>query len=307
MPERRWLTVQNTMKSVVVPQEYDGSRLDKALELLAPEYGARQRKRLLLSGTVYVDGRRRPKGYLVRAGQEITLESPAVFHSDNANDSFPQIIARTDLYAAVLKQGGRHSQSLQAHGGTGVDACLPSLFPNQQAILLNRLDYLTSGLLLVGFSSEAEQLYHRLQDAGEVRKQYFALVEGRLERGFVAREALDSARRRKVKVLSQEAEPLRHSEVSPVMSERFDLEGSAAWRTLLHVRILKGARHQIRAHLAAAGHAVVGDPLYGRQADSSLMYLHHSAIDFKNFSAQCRPDWPALPEQFLGSLRRFPL
>ena len=166
------------------------------------------------------------------------------------------------------------------------------------AELLNRLDFLTSGLLLVGLSPTAREIYVRRQDGGEVCKQYFALVHGRLESGFVAAGALDTAKRRKVKVLKNSAGPLRQSTVDPLLSGRFTLYGTESWRTLVRVRIQKGARHQIRAHLADSGHPIVGDPLYGSDTDTPLLYLHHFAIRFSEFFADSRPDWPDLPEEF---------
>ena len=62
--------------------------------------------------------------------------------------------------------------------------------------------------------------------------------------------------------------------------------------TLLQITIQRGARHQIRAHLAAAGHPIVGDHLYGRHP-GRVMYLHHAAISLPGFEAQCPPPWPA--------------
>jgi len=64
-------------------------------------------------------------------------------------------------------------------------------------------------------------------------------------------------------------------------------------RTLVRVRIQAGARHQIRAHLAAANLPIVGDPLYG-DPESPLearLYLHHRRLEFLDFKAFCPPPW----------------
>lgn len=294
--------MQKVPETVIVPEAYDGSRLDKALELLAPEQGARQRKRLLLSGAVCVDGRSRPKGYIVRMGQEISLAFFSVPDPAIQAHLSPEIIARTTTFAALLKKGRTHSQTISSSRCPGVDASLSGLFPDNRAILLNRLDFLTSGLLLVGLSPAAEQIYKQRQEAGEVRKHYFALVSGRLEAELVVRNALDTARRRKVKVLNHEAEPLRQSVVRPLVSECFALSGRNCRRTLVHVCIQKGARHQIRAHLAASGHPIIGDTLYGSETDAAVLFLHHFAIKFAEFAADSRPEWPALPVGFKSML-----
>jgi hypothetical protein len=66
--------------------------------------------------------------------------------------------------------------------------------------------------------------------------------------------------------------------------------------SLVLCRIRLGARHQIRAHLAAAGHPLFGDGLYGDRA-APCPLLHHIRLDMPDFSASCPPPWIArLPE-----------
>ena len=63
--------------------------------------------------------------------------------------------------------------------------------------------------------------------------------------------------------------------------------------SLLELTILRGARHQIRAHLADAGFPIVGDAQYGLESTSRAgrMYLHHFSIALPGFRAEAAPDW----------------
>ena len=68
---------------------------------------------------------------------------------------------------------------------------------------------------------------------------------------------------------------------------------------LIGCRIRKGARHQIRAHLAAAGHPLAGDSLYGAELPCpSGFLLHHGRVSFPDFQAFRLPAWlPLLPRE----------
>jgi hypothetical protein len=67
--------------------------------------------------------------------------------------------------------------------------------------------------------------------------------------------------------------------------------------SLLELTILRGARHQIRAHLADAGFPIVGDSLYGLESSdrAERMFLHHFEITLPGFEARWMPDWDLIP------------
>ena len=68
---------------------------------------------------------------------------------------------------------------------------------------------------------------------------------------------------------------------------------------LVGCRIRKGARHQIRAHLAAAGHPLLGDEPYGAEHScaNGAFLLHHGRVSLPDFAASRLPAWlPLLPQ-----------
>lgn len=220
----------------------------------------------------------------------------------------------------------------------GTDA--PMGFPR----LLNRLDGPTSGILLAARTPQAADHFHAAEDSGQTTKTYLALVHGVLAHPATMRRALDTANRVTTRVLQQDTpDPLRHTEVTPLGVMHVThipdaapcpppLAGNAgqdsafasarpasapgpastpgAPCTLVRCVIRKGARHQIRAHLAALGHPIVGDTRYGapeatgtddsmsqgvpqgaRPLAATTLFLHHARIELPDFHAACPPPW----------------
>jgi 23S rRNA pseudouridine1911/1915/1917 synthase len=284
-----------------VDQESEGMRLDRALEPFLPGFGLRQRRRLIENGRVLVEGRPAPAGLKVRAGQRLSL-----LPEEAAPQAAPRmrIVVRTQDYAALNKPAGLHSAALTGGGGLSVESLLPGLFPELKPRLLNRLDFLTSGLVLVSLNGRAAKVFAALKPK-DIIKEYLAVVEGVLEGPLELKRKLDTDDRKRTRVLGKlDTEERNWTLVWP----EAQLAGN---RTLVRVRIQAGARHQIRAHLAAANLPIAGDPLYGDLPDemspegmpfdaaaaegageqSRRLYLHHRRLEFPGFCAKCDPSW----------------
>jgi 23S rRNA pseudouridine1911/1915/1917 synthase len=286
-------------REFVVAEDAEGLRLDRALEPFLPDFGLRQRRRLIEAGRVLVEGRPAPAGLKVRAGQRLSL-----LPGETAPQAAPKvpIVVRTADYAALNKPAGLHSASLAGGGGQSLEAMLPALFPGMTPRLLNRLDFLTSGLVLVSLTSRAAKVFAALKPKDMV-KEYLAVVEGTLDEALVLKRKLDTDDRKRTRVLGK-LDPEERNWTLVWPEARL-----AGGRTLVRVRIQAGARHQIRAHLAAANLPIVGDPLYGELAQDGFLpediepgggakaderlYLHHRRLEFSGFCAKCDPPWLA--------------
>ena len=266
-------------ETITVSEEHDGARLDRVLENALPGAGLRLRRRLCDEGKVLVDGKSRKPGYKVRTGQrvEINGKEVAVTHEDLGLG----VVERSERYVAVFKPGGVHSAAIAGKDSPSVEAALPDLLPDASPVLLNRLDYLTSGLLLVALIPEAVQDYQSFEEAGDVRKFYLAEVRGRLDGVVTVKSRLDVDDRRTTRVLDEEEGDVRRWTDVEVLSHDHGRD-----TTLVRCLIMKGARHQIRAHLAGLGHPIVGDPLYGDGKEGEGLMLRHYRVGFPGFSAQ---------------------
>ena len=265
-----------------MPPQADGWRLDKALGLLLPEVGLRGRRRLIESGQATVDGRARAGGYRVRAGQTVVV-APIGLERRFGPADVPVVLEAGD-YVLLNKPAGLHSAALAQGGGESVEALLPDMFPGRPSFLLSRLDGLTTGLLPAAFSPAAAAAYRDMEEAGEVDKTYLAVGHGEPASTYFRCEGeLDAADRKKTRVLERATiDSLRMTEVEALKTR----EGL----TLFRCTIKKGARHQIRAHLAWAGHPLVGDPLYGA-GEGERLFLHCAGIDCPAFAAHCNAPW----------------
>jgi len=146
---------------------------------------------------------------------------------------------------------------------TRARACWPELQ------VVHRLDMATSGLMLFARSPAVQRQLSRAFAERQVRKRYVALVQGLLadDAGEIDLPlAADWPRRPRQQVDRQRGKP-------SLTRYRVLSRDPVAGRTRLALEPVTGRTHQLRVHLCAIGHPIVGDPLYGGQAEARLM-LH---------------------------------
>lgn len=231
---------------------------------------------------------------------------------ESPDPPFFSLHALGDDYAVFFKPAGLHS----AHIAGGKDASLESLLSGcwerlyaaylvregltwkkeagQRPLLLTRLDKDTSGLILAARSTEAARGFRRWEKDGRVEKYYYALVRGHVPGPLLLRGRLLTSGGALTRISGQEdPDPARHTEAVPLTHLPLPPpwpEESAA--TLLRVSIRRGARHQIRAHLADAGYPVLGERQYAPPpALDCPLFLHHAELRLPGFSARLLPQW----------------
>jgi len=275
----------NEIHKAVVTDADEGLRLDKYILAFFPDVGLRQRRRIIENGLVTVNERKaKPSLKLFPGARVVIFEKDERACADEVLASL-KVVKQNDDYAVVYKPEGLHSAKIAGGIEPSAEECLPKLFSGKEIVLINRLDQLTSGMLMVALSPDQENIFRDIEDKGQVDKFYLAKVHGVPESEFIIKNRLDAADRVMTKALEEDAEHLRWSRVKLI--EKLDDDMS-----LVEVEISKGARHQIRVHLAHAGFPIVGDPIYGREGDKQdRMYLHHNRITMPGFEAECDAQW----------------
>jgi 23S rRNA pseudouridine955/2504/2580 synthase len=241
--------------------------------------------RVLRSGEVRVNSGRVKPEYRLQPGDRVRVP-PIRVSPDKKPRAKPAEFPVVYEDAAILvvdKPAG-----VAVHGGSGVSygviESLRAARPQAKLLeLAHRLDRDTSGLLVVAKKRSALVELHRMLREGEIEKVYLALVKGRWAGGNrELRDALhkyvDAKGERRVAV--REGGMAAVTRVTPIQAnERF---------SLLQVRLLTGRTHQIRVHLAHAGHPVLGDDKYGdfelnhklEKAGVRRLFLHATRLAF---------------------------
>lgn len=278
------------MTEVVLPDALAGERLDRAIALLAdlPRSAAAA---LVDEGAVAVNGR--PvvqRSHRLSAGDEVRFEVPdadeAGLLADPAVDL--QVVYEDGDLVVVDKPAG-----LVVHPGSGhaVGTLVQGLvarYPEMRDVgdparpgIVHRLDAGTSGLLMVARTATAyESLVDQLAER-TVRRVYDTLVWGRVEadEGVVDAPIGRSSR-----------DPTRMAVRTGGREARTRYQVSARWSapralTRLSCRLESGRTHQIRVHLTAIGHPVVGDDRYrGSRSgiDLDRPFLHATDLGFRH-------------------------
>jgi 23S rRNA pseudouridine1911/1915/1917 synthase len=288
-------------------------RVDKVLARAFPAAGRRQLARMFADGAVRLGGRKLAKGDRVAAGDVLDLAHAPATEAEHAPVADPAIAARLTVLAqtaavvVVDKPAGIPSQPLRA-GETGTvanglaagwpecaAACVAADQDPRDGGLVHRLDVWTSGAIAAARTPAA---YHALRAAfraGTVRKEYLAIVRGRV----AARSCEASLAQRGDHVVVDEAGGLSaHTEFEVVRAQG----DGALMRCIAHT----GRMHQVRAHLALVGAPIVGDVRYGGPpaAGDDGFYLHAArlALPAVEGGEPIVADAP-IPERFAHMLR----
>jgi 23S rRNA pseudouridine1911/1915/1917 synthase len=275
--------------NVIVPASLGGERVDKAVALLTglPRSEVNQ---LVEAGAVRVGGRPvASRSRKLVAGDELEVEVPPPPDRSLVPDpsvEVPVVFADEHIVVVDKPAGMVVHPGAGSPGGTLVHGLLAT-HPDLAAVggdetrpgIVHRLDAGTSGLLVVARTDQAHAHLVAQLSARTVERRYRALVHGLVAApaglidGPLGRHPKDPTRFAVV-VGGKEART-RYEVV-----DRRERIGQPT--TLLVCRLESGRTHQIRVHLSALGHPVVGDVAYGGQAVLGLSrpYLHAFRLSF---------------------------
>jgi 23S rRNA pseudouridine1911/1915/1917 synthase len=272
-------------RELIADDEAAGVRLDRYLAEHAGLPSRAAVERLIERGAVRVDGRRAQKALRLAGGELIEVDEEA-----EAAPAGPEPGAELDIPLAycdedvivVDKPAGVVTHPAPGVVGPTLVAALRELGlrggdDEQRPGVIHRLDRDTSGLLVLSRSDAAYAALGEQMRARRIEREYVALVRGRppSRRGTIdapiGRDRNDVGRM----AVGGRAE-------RPAVTH-FELAEPLAGASLLRLRLETGRTHQIRVHLAAIGHPVLGDPVYGvpsGQIGLRRQFLHAARLAF---------------------------
>jgi 23S rRNA pseudouridine1911/1915/1917 synthase len=272
------------LKLLAVPEGLAGERADSAVARLTGLARTRAAE-LAAAGRVLMDGAAVGKSTRLVAGALLEVDLPdASSPPPEPAVELPVVYQDADLIVVDKPVG------VAAHAGPGWDGptvlgsllaqgvCLARGGANERRGIVQRLDVGTSGLMMVAKSEPAYSALKQMFRDRAIGKTYHALAQGLPDplRGTIEGPIGRLPGAFKFGIVEGGKPSITHYEV---------LEAYAG-AALLEVRLETGRTHQIRVHLAAMGHPLVGDPFYG--ADPKLaqrlglarQWLHAQALEF---------------------------
>ena len=228
------------------------------------DHSRSQIQKLIGDGHVRVGVREVRPNLAVRIGDRVVVDLPPAAPASVEAESMPLDILYQDADVVVVnKPPGMVVHPGAGHAsGTLVNALLhhvsdlSGIGGELRPGIVHRLDRGTSGVMVVAKNDAAHQELSRQFHDREVEKEYIALVWGVVQAGRRIDAAIgrDPVHRQKMSARSRRAR-----EAVTRITRAFHLPGL----TLCQVAIHTGRTHQIRVHLSAIGHPIVGDALYG--------------------------------------------
>jgi 23S rRNA pseudouridine1911/1915/1917 synthase len=267
---------------VTVGPDLAGRRLDAAAGSLEAVGSRAEAQRLIDAGRVLVDGAARPKRHLLASGEVLEVRPAPPPMSELTPERVPMTVRYEDESLLVVdKPAGVVTHPSAGHpSGTLVHGLLAHAIaggadPTRPGIV-HRLDRDTSGLLVVARSERAHRRLQRMLRHREIERTYIALVHGAMSPALTVDRPIGRDRRVRTR---QAIDPVDGREA--VTHLRL-LEPLGRF-SLVEARLETGRTHQIRVHLEAVGHPVVGDRVYGRREETlglGRQFLHAARLAF---------------------------
>jgi 23S rRNA pseudouridine1911/1915/1917 synthase len=228
-------------------------------------------KKVLKKGWIKVNGVTAKTATMITGGEEIVLTKPEEPKPER-QFIFPLDVLYEDDYLAVI-----HKPAGILVSGNGFKTIVNALPQNLQRSPLpdatapqpvHRLDYATTGVLLIGKTSSSIRQLNRLFQEKQVHKVYYAVTIGSMgPLGSICYSIDNKPAQTDFEVLDRVPSP-RFGELN-----------------LVRLKPGTGRRHQIRKHLARIGNPILGDKDYGKEdliLNGKGLYLHASSLSFEH-------------------------
>ena len=238
-----------------VPPEADGLRADTFLRMTLPELEESVLRRIFDAKDVRMDGRRASRETPVAAGADFSVYLPEGARAESLDIVYEDgdvllVNKRAGLCVEADGPGVSLVSLCRRYTGAAEDAAFPAP--------CHRLDNQTCGLCLMARNPAALEILTDVFRKRTLEKRYICLVRGQMKPPEAVCKAwlLKDAARGRVRIVDHACPGAK-----PILTGYETLEAGPVSR--LRVDLLTGRTHQIRAHLAALGHPILGDDLYG--------------------------------------------
>jgi len=298
-------------KEIQVEEVGAKKRLDKFLALEFPEFSRSHLQKLNEDGLILVNDKKVPSHYFLKTGDciKIDLICPKKIDLSPDRQTKLDIVFENDDFLVINKPTGLVVHPALSYKEKTLVNQLLAYYPEIKNVgedplrpgIVHRLDKEVSGLLVIAKNQKSHEHLKKQFQEHRVKKEYLALVYGIMKekRGMIN---FKITRGKSGKMV---AKPLAE-EGKEALTE-FEVMKYARNKTLVLLKPQTGRTHQLRAHLKAIGHPIVGDPLYKLRKlkiknEPSRILLHARTLgfyDLKNKWLEFNSPMPAEFKKFI--------
>jgi 23S rRNA pseudouridine1911/1915/1917 synthase len=273
-----------TLKQTTVSEEAVNVRLDIFLAKSEPDFSRTFIKDWILQGKVFVNSQAAKPHYRLKAGDELSWETPQVPQTQIHGQDIPLDILYEDNDVIVINKpagmvvhpvAGRETHTL-VHALLYHCGELSNISKERPGVV-HRLDKETSGVMVAAKNNQTHLSLTKQFKKHSIYRRYIALVEGSVpfDEGIVdvplRRHAVD--RKKMFVSFSEEAKEARTF---------YRVLGRFKDYTAVELLPETGRTHQLRVHMSYLGHPILGDTVYGRKKNFSRLALHAKDLGFEH-------------------------
>ncbi len=275
---------KNEILTHVVTDDKVLDRADIFIKSKFPQFSRSQIQKLISSKNITINNSSIKSSTEIKYNDKITIKIPKIDKTPLiASEIKIEIIYQNSELLIVNKPHGivvhpskGHSNDTVINALLGMDIKFEANLGQTKPFLVHRLDKDTSGLLLVAKNEKMYSYLTEIQKKRKIKKHYLAVIKGVPDKKYATIDASISRNKSHRKKMSVNSKGRKSLTTYKVIKSNDSM-------SLIELELHTGRTHQIRVHMQALGHPIIGDTLYGKKSkliDRQL--LHAYKLEFKD-------------------------